>query len=108
MKEKAASKFSKSDNRTSKGAPPGLTNPPDGWSYATNRGPSGGSYAPGGVPPYNPDETYRPGHVSGYRPGSAAYAGSYSDSRDTATSQLREKSYGTVAHSMHYHLTELW
>ncbi|CCI45570.1 unnamed protein product [Albugo candida] len=93
LKEKAASKFSKSDNRTSKGAPPGLTNPPDGWSYATNRGPSGGSYAPGGVPPYNPDETYRPGHVSGYRPGSAAYAGSYSDSRDTATSQLREKSY---------------
>nr|CCA20332.1 conserved hypothetical protein [Albugo laibachii Nc14] len=92
LKEKAASKFSKSDNRTSKGAPPGLTNPPDGWSYATNRGPTGGSYAPGGVAPYNPDETYRPGQ-SGYRPGSAAYPGSYSDSRDSATSQLREKSY---------------
>uniref|UniRef100_K3W835 ENTH domain-containing protein n=1 Tax=Globisporangium ultimum (strain ATCC 200006 / CBS 805.95 / DAOM BR144) TaxID=431595 RepID=K3W835_GLOUD len=96
LKEKAASKFTKSDGRpvsNMNGAPPGSTNPPDGWSFATNRGPTSGNYGPG-VPAYNPEETYRPSNYAGggYQPGSVAY-GSRNDSRETVSSQLREKSY---------------
>ncbi|KAF1317775.1 hypothetical protein FI667_g14521, partial [Globisporangium splendens] len=96
LKEKAASKFTKSDGRpvgNMNGAPPGSTNPPDGWSFATNRGPTSGNYGPG-VPAYNPEETYRPSNYvgGGYQPGSVAY-GSRNDSREIVSSQLREKSY---------------
>lgn len=95
LKEKAASKFIKSDGRPGggmNGAPPGSTNPPEGWSFATNRGPTSGNYGPS-AGAYNPEETYRPSNYvgGGYRPGSSAYA---NDSREVVSSQLREKSYG--------------
>lgn len=93
LKEKAASKFTKSEppRPGMPGAPPGSQNPPEGWSFATNRGPTSGTYAPGGGS-YNPEEPYRPSNLGGaYRPGSAAYGAA--DQRQTMTSQLREKSY---------------
>lgn len=76
-------------------APPGSSNPPDGWSFATNRGPTSGNYGPTAGGAYNPEETYRPsGFVGGgYRAGSAAY-GAANDSREVVSSQLREKAYG--------------
>ncbi|CAH0490638.1 unnamed protein product [Peronospora farinosa] len=89
LKEKVASKYSKSDKPTFGGGPPGSTNPPDGWSFATNRGPTSGNYG-GALAPYNPEESYRPTGFAGggYRPGSHQ-----NDSRESASSQLREKSY---------------
>lgn len=91
LKEKVASKYSKSDKPTFGGGPPGSANPPEGWSFATNRGPTSGNYGPTPAP-YNPEEPYRPtGYTGGgYRPGSYGQ-----DPRESASSQLREKSYGT-------------
>ncbi|CAH0516814.1 unnamed protein product [Peronospora belbahrii] len=89
LKEKVASKYSKSDKPTFGGGPPGSSNPPDGWSFASNRGPTSGPY--GSSPaPYNPEESYRPAGFTGggYRPGSYGQ-----DPRESASSQLREKSY---------------
>lgn len=99
LKEKAASKFIKSDGRPSgnmNGAPPGSTNPPEGWSFATNRGPTSGNYGPS-PGAYNPEETYRPSNFTGggYRAGSAAYGGA-PDTREIVSTQLREKSYGAL------------
>lgn len=102
LKEKLASKYSKNDGKpTFAGAPPGSANPPEGWSFATNCGPTGGSYGP--TPgSYNPEEPYRPsGYVGGgYRAGSAAYSGAGGDPRESANSQLREKAYGTLSVSL--------
>lgn len=95
LKEKLASKYSKNDGKpTFAGAPPGSANPPEGWSFATNRGPTGGSYGPS-PGSYNPEEPYRPAGYAGggYRAGSSAY-GSGGDPRESANSQLREKAYG--------------
>lgn len=87
-----ASKYSKSDPKpTFGGGPPGSANPPEGWSFATNRGPTSGNYGPTPAP-YNPEEPYRPTGY-GYRPGSSSYG---QDPRESASSQLREKSYGTL------------
>ncbi|KAE9026138.1 hypothetical protein PR003_g11433 [Phytophthora rubi] len=89
LKEKVASKYSKSDPKpTFGGGPPGSANPPEGWSFATNRGPTSGNYGPSPAP-YNPEEPYRPTGY-GYRPGSSSYG---QDPRESASSQLREKSY---------------
>lgn len=99
LKEKITSKYSRNDGKpTFAGAPPpGSANPPEGWSFATNRGPTGGNYGPS-PGSYNPEETYKPsGFVGGgYRAGSSAYGGSSGDPRESANSQLREKSYGTL------------
>lgn len=76
-------------------------NPPEGWSFATNRGPTSGNYGPGAAA-YNPEETYRPANYAGggYQAGSAAYGGR-NDSRETVSSQLREKSYGMYPHHVY-------
>ncbi|KAF1776403.1 Armadillo-type fold [Phytophthora cactorum] len=89
LKEKVASKYNKSDKPTFGGGPPGSSNPPEGWSFATNRGPTSGNYGPSPAP-YNPEEPYRPTGFTGggYRPG-----GYGQDPRESASSQLREKSY---------------
>ncbi|CAI5728330.1 unnamed protein product [Hyaloperonospora brassicae] len=89
LKEKVASKYSKPEKPTFGGGPPGSANPPDGWSFATNRGPTSGNYGPS-PPSYNPEEPYRPtGYTGGgYRPGSHGQ-----DPRESASTQLREKSY---------------
>ncbi|TYZ59745.1 hypothetical protein PybrP1_009820 [[Pythium] brassicae (nom. inval.)] len=98
LKEKAASKFiTKSDGRPAggmNGAPPGMSNAPEGWTFPTNRGPTSGNYGPSAGSTYNPEETYRPsGFVGGgYRAGSSAY-GASNDSREVVSSQLREKAY---------------
>ncbi|RLN15249.1 hypothetical protein BBJ28_00023805, partial [Nothophytophthora sp. Chile5] len=65
LKEKVASKYSRSDPKpTFGGGPPGSANPPEGWSFATNRGPTSGNYGPS-AGAYNPEEPYRPTGYSG-------------------------------------------
>lgn len=89
LKEKAASKFSKSDPKINfNGAPPGSANPPEGWTFATNRGPTSGAYGGPSTGSYNPQERYQPG---GYQSGYPS-----NDSHQAALSQLREKAYGEL------------
>lgn len=83
LKEKAASTFTRDTPKTNfAGPPPGAHNPPEGWSYATNRGPTSGNYAPQGGA-YNPEEAYSSGYNAG---------GGYS--RPDPQAHLQEKAYG--------------
>ncbi|GLD92007.1 hypothetical protein PINS_up000540 [Pythium insidiosum] len=89
LKDRAASRFTKTDSKPNiSGAPPGYGNTPDGWTLATNRGPTSGSYGLT-TGSYNPDEPYRPG--GSYHPNATSYPST--DAHQHAMSQLKAKAY---------------
>ncbi|CAK4081498.1 unnamed protein product [Aphanomyces euteiches] len=98
LKEKVS--FKSEPKVTFAGGPPGSQNPPEGWSFATNRGPTAGAFNPNANATYNPSEPYRPNPPSyGGPTGYAAPSGLYnttetnSDHRQHQSQELREKAY---------------
>ncbi|OQR89081.1 hypothetical protein THRCLA_09933 [Thraustotheca clavata] len=91
LKDKATKFRGNEPQVTFAGGPPGCTNPPEGWSYATNRGPTSGPYNPNANSTYNPSEPYRPN--SSFAPGYSAPGGYGHDDRTSIVKELTKKGY---------------
>lgn len=81
LKEKAEKHFAKQPDLTPKfaGPPPGSHHAPDGWNFATNRGPTAGNYQVGEL-------------GSGLSQG---YVNPLNPAQQDPTEILKKKSYGT-------------